>query len=120
MPDISVVTFSKSSIWLIGLRTLSQRGGISILSEASSLGSALQFAQEHRPQVLVCNADDLNFEFLEHLRSQLPGLKVVVIEGDTRAPESRFDSRLVDVYLGRSTSVDGLRARILSQMEKVA
>lgn len=120
MADVSVVTVSKSSIWLIGLRTLSQGGGVSILSEASSLAGALHSVQVHRPQVLVGNADDLTFEFLEHLRAQFPSLKVVVIEGDARSPESVFDSRLVDVYMRRSTTVEGLRHSILSQMEKVA
>ncbi|MBN9416989.1 hypothetical protein ABS71_05040 [bacterium SCN 62-11] len=120
MPEVSIVTYSKSSIWLIGLRTLSQLGGVSIVSEAASLAGALQSVQAHRPQALVGNADDLTFEFLEHLRGQMPGLKVVVIEGDARSPESRFEGRLVDIYLRRSISVEGLRDAILAQMAKVA
>lgn len=113
MPQVSVFLVSKSPIWLLGLRTLSQYDSLRIVGEAGEASSALQLAKEQRPQVLVANADDLTHDFLVTLRAQLPELRIVVIEGDHRSPEPPFASHLLDLYVRRSTPIDGLREALL-------
>jgi DNA-binding NarL/FixJ family response regulator len=118
----STLILDRQPLWVSALQHVLERSGFSVVAATTSEPRALQLLREHRPAALVFEPEacvSAPTRFLEVVRAEHPGLRIVAISGSDEAQNiGEYLSSGVAAYVLKRAHPDDISMAVRQSFER--